>query len=312
MVRRGLLAGAAAVTLGTAKMEAAEAAGWAEPAVRAGRWPVSLNTSTLRGQKLPLTELVEIAAKAGYQGIEPWHDELGRHVEAGGSLKEVGKRLADLGLKVTGGIAFFEWLVDDEAKRAKGLEEAKRLLERFAQIGASHLAAPPLGDVKNVKLVDAAERYRALLELAEGSGVVPAAEIWGGAANLFRLGQAVGIAIEAHHPKACVLPDVYHLHRGGSGLGGVRKVNPELLAGFHLNDYPADPPAERLRDADRVYPGDGVAPLGQLFRDLRAIGYRGAVSVELFNAEYYKQDPLQVAKTALEKARRVMEEALGG
>jgi sugar phosphate isomerase/epimerase len=126
---------------------------------------------------------------------------------------------------------------------------------------------------------------------------------------VFRLGQAAGIAIEAHHPKACVLPDVYHLHRGGSGLDGVRKVNADLLAGFHLNDYPADPPAERLRDADRIYPGDGVAPLGQLFRDLRAIGYRGAVSIELFNPEYYKQDPLRVAKTALEKTRRQENEA---
>jgi sugar phosphate isomerase/epimerase len=87
-------------------------------------------------------------------------------------------------------------------------------------------------------------------------------------------------------------------------------VNPELIAGFHLNDYPADPPAERVKDSDRVYPGDGVAPLAQLFRDLRDIGYRGAVSIELFNPEYYKQDPLRVAQTALEKTRRVMDEAM--
>ena len=35
-----------------------------------------LNTSTLRGQKLTLAEIVEIAAKAGYQAIEPWIEEI--------------------------------------------------------------------------------------------------------------------------------------------------------------------------------------------------------------------------------------------
>jgi sugar phosphate isomerase/epimerase len=272
--------------------------------------PVSLNTSTLRGHKLPLTQLVDIAAKAGYQGIEPWMDELDRHTESGGSLKDVGNRLKDLGLKVTGGIAFFEWMVDDEGKRKAGFEQAKRRFEQFSQIGAIHLAAPPAGDVKNVNLLAAAERYRALLDAAEGSGVVPAVEIWGGAANVCRLGQAMQIAVEAGHPKACILPDVFHLHRGGSGLSGVRLTSPNLLAGFHLNDYPADPPAEKLKDADRIYPGDGAAPLKQLFRDLRDISYKGAVSIELFNPNYYKQDPMLVAKTALEKTRRVMDAAL--
>lgn len=309
VLRQGLAAGAAALAL-----DRMAGPGLAQPAggngVKGGAFPISLNTSTLRGHKLPLTELIEIAARAGYQGIEPWMDELDRHVQSGGSLKDVGKRLKDLDLKVTGGIAFFEWMVDDEGRRKAGFEQARRRLEQFAQIGATHLAAPPAGDVKNVKLLAAAERYHDLLELAEDTGVTPAVEIWGPAPNLYRLGQAVCVAMEARHPKACVLPDVFHLHRGGSGLAAIRRLNGNLLAGFHFNDYPASPPADQLKDADRVYPGDGVAPLGQLFRDLRDIGYRGAISIELFNPEYYKQDPAHVAKTALEKTRRVMTEAL--
>jgi sugar phosphate isomerase/epimerase len=38
-------------------------------------------------------------------------------------------------------------------------------------------------------------------------------------------------------------------------------------------------------------------------RDLRAIGYKGFLSIELFNPEYYKQDPRVVAETALKKTR---------
>lgn len=277
-----------------------------------GRDPfrISLNTSTLRGHKLPFTEVIDIAVKAGYAGIEPWPDELDRHLESGGTLKDAAKRLKDGGLAVTGAIAFFEWMVDDDAKRAKAMEEAKRRMDQFAQIGAAHIAAPPAGDVEKVDLLRAAERYRALLDASEASGVVPSVEVWGFAKNCYRLGQCVLVAMEAHHPKACVLPDVYHLYKGGSGFEGIRHLSGSLLAGFHLNDYPADPPRETITDASRVYPGDGTAPLKQLFLDLKAIGYSGALSIELFNPNYYKQDPLVVARTAIEKARRVMASAL--
>lgn len=279
-----------------------------EPKDRA--FPIGLNTATLRGHKLPIVEVIDIAARAGYQGIEPWVDELDRYVEAGGTLKELDQRLKDHGLKVTGAIAFFAWMIDDQAERRRAFDEARRRMEQLAQIGATHVAAPPAGDVGNVDLLAVAERYRELLEMARPFGVTPAVEIWGGAANVSHLGQAVLIAIESHHPKACILPDVFHLHRGGSDLADVAKLNPKLLAGFHLNDYPADPPREKLTDKDRVFPGDGIAPLRQLIRNLRQIGYTGSLSVELFNPAYYQQDPTLVARTALEKTQGVIRSAL--
>jgi sugar phosphate isomerase/epimerase len=103
-----------------------------------------------------------------------------------------------------------------------------------------------------------------------------------------------------------VLADVYHLHKGGSGFGGVRLLSGAALQVFHMNDYPAKPPRGTITDAHRVYPGDGVAPLRQVLRDLRALGFRGVLSLELFNREYWKQDALTVARTGLEKMRAVV------
>ena len=60
-----------------------------------------------------------------------------------------------------------------------------------------------------------------------------------------------------------------------------------------MNDYPAKPPRSEITDAHRVYPGDGVAPLASMLRDLRRIGFRGVLSLELFNRDYWKQDALQ-------------------
>jgi 2-keto-myo-inositol isomerase len=85
----------------------------------------------------------------------------------------------------------------------------------------------------------------------------------------------------------------------------------KLLSGaaihvIHVNDYPATPPRERITDADRVYPGDGIAPLTALFRDLAGIGFQGALSLELFNRDYWKQDALTVARTGLQKTRAIV------
>src|ERR1700688_2160242 len=85
-----------------------------------------LNTSTIQGQKLDLVEVVEIAAKAGYQAIEPWVAELDRYARAGGNLRDLSRRIHDRGLTVAGAIAFFEWGVDDPGRRRAGLEEARR------------------------------------------------------------------------------------------------------------------------------------------------------------------------------------------
>jgi sugar phosphate isomerase/epimerase len=64
-----------------------------------------------------------------------------------------------------------------------------------------------------------------------------------------------------------------------------------------------------VTDAHRVYPGDGVAPLTAFFKTLRSIGFSGALSVELFNREYWKQDALEVCKTAIEKTRAAVKKA---
>ena len=44
-------------------------------------------------------------------------------------------------------------------------------------------------------------------------------------------------------------------------------------------------------------------------RALRAIGYAGLFSVEIFQPHYWRQDPMKVAATAYKKARAVLEAA---
>jgi 2-keto-myo-inositol isomerase len=270
-----------------------------------------LNTATIRGQGLSIVEEITLAAKAGYGAIEPWIDELERHVEKGGRLRDLATRITDSGLRVPSAIGFAEWIVDNEGQRKRGLERARRDMDTVRQIGGSYIAAPPAGATKvEVSLLRAAARYRALLEIGTKIGVIPQLELWGFSRTLSRLGETALVAIESGHPGACILADVFHLYKGGSDFGGVRLLSSAALQTFHFNDYPAKPPRTEITDAQRVYPGDGVAPLARLLRDLRESGCRCALSLELFNREYWKQDALTVLRTGLDRMRAAVRPSL--
>jgi 2-keto-myo-inositol isomerase len=271
-----------------------------------------LNTSTIREQKISVDHEAEIAAKAGYTAFEPWLRELDDYAKKGGSLKDLGKKIADLGLKVESSIGFAEWIVDDEAKRKKGLETAQRDMEMVLAIGGKRIAAPPFG-ATNERIVDfyaIADRYRALAVLGQKVGIIPEVELWGFSKTLHRLGETVFVAMESAHPSACILPDVYHLYKGGSDFESLRFLQGKAIGIFHMNDYSDSIGRDKIKDADRVYPGDGNGPLKQTLRTLRDIGYRGLLSLELFNPEYWKQDATLVAKTGLEKMKAVVKASL--
>jgi 2-keto-myo-inositol isomerase len=196
--------------------------------------------------------------------------------------------------------------------RAGALEQVKQEMELLARIGGKRIAAPPAGATgePQLDLLQAAERYRTLLELGEQTGVVPQVEVWGSSKNLHRLGQSMFVVIESGHPQACLLPDVYHIYKGGSNFQGLKTISSPTIQVFHLNDYPADPPRETIRDGDRVMPGDGIAPLTQILRMLLANDSQAVLSLELFSRVYWEKEPLEVARTGLAKMKAAVQSAL--
>lgn len=309
--RRGFLSAAAAIAGGLGIGSSASVAKAAGRNNRDG-FGYCLNTGTIMGQKLSLIEELEITARAGYDGIEPWINKIHEYKNAGGSLSDLKKRIEDLGITVESGIGFAQWIIDDDAKRAKGLEQFKRDMDVVAQIGGKRIAAPPAGANRNpgLDLNKAAERYRVILEMGDEIGVVPQLETWGPSANLHLLGEALYVIAESGHPKACLLPDVYHTYKGGSDFDAYKVISGRTIQVFHLNDYPADPPRDKIGDSDRVMPGDGIAPIPQILRDVYDNGCRAMLSLELFNRDYWKQDALKVAKIGLAKMKAVVGKAL--
>ena len=307
--RRQFVAAGAAAAVALPAVAAPVKAAFARGAARPFRF--SLNMSTIRGQNPTVEQEIDIAGKAGYDAIEPWLNKLHAYADKGGSLKDLRKRITDHGLSVESAIGFPTWVVDDDAKRAAGFEQAKKDMELLVQIGAKRMAAPPAG-MKRGETLDlqrAAERYRQMLELGDQMGIIVELEFWGSSAAIGTLSTSTYIAMAAGHPKACILGDVYHLYKGGSPIDGLRLLGPDAMPVIHANDYPADPPRETITDASRVYPGDGIAPYKDILRIFRAIGAAPVLSLELFNRDYWKQDPLEVARTGLRKMKKMVAKA---
>lgn len=267
-----------------------------------------LNTSTIRGQNIGIEAEIDVAAQAGYSGIEPWVGTIRTYLKNGGTLSNLKKRLNDNDLQVESAIGFANWIVDDPTARAKALDDAKSDMEIVRALGGSRIAAPPAGasNGPRIELNKIAERYHALLEVGRSVGVVPMLEVWGHSTNLHRLGQTLYAAAESSHPDACLLLDVYHVFKGGSQFDGLSLLGTQAMPVLHMNDYPSSPSRESIDDSYRVMPGDGIAPFESIIKQIEAINPNMVLSLELFNRDYWKQEPLDVAKLGLAKMKAVV------
>ena len=267
-----------------------------------------LNTSTISGQNPGLLKSLEIASAAGYDGVELWLSDIRGYLKQGNTVSTLAKFIADRGLTVENAISFAAWMVNDAAKRKAGVQELEEEMKILAALGCRRIAAPPSGVSKSdpIDFEQAGIYYREILELGKKHKVMPQLEFWGASGTLYTLGQALAIAAAANDADARILPDVYHLFRGGSGFNGLKLVNGNAIEIMHINDYPGTKPVNEQTDGDRVYPGDGVAPLKQVMHDLRAMGGTKVLSLELFNKTYWAQDPLLVAKTGLQKMKALV------
>lgn len=296
----------------TAVAATASAAVVSQPSEAAPK-PVSfipcLNMSTIRGQKLGFVKELETASKAGFKAVEIWMDSYQEYLQKGGTTADARKILKDLGLSVEQAIGFAQWVSNDDVVRTKALEQLKREMGILAEIGCKRMAAPPSGEqnTPNFDLRKAAERYRAILELSDQTGVVPNLELWGFSKSFCRLSEVMYIAAESGHPSARLLLDVYHLYKGGSSLDSLMLVGKPAIELFHINDYPANPPRETIVDADRVHVGDGIAPVKRILEAIKRPDRPIVLSLELFNKAYYAQDALQVAKEGFQKVKKVLE-----
>jgi 2-keto-myo-inositol isomerase len=258
------------------------------------------NTSTIR--PAPLMDKIRLAGEAGFRQIELWNDDVTAYLQGGGSMDEIRRALRETGLTVPSVIAVLGWIGCADAERDERRAEAVRRMEQAKALGSPFIVAtPPRGQVD---LERAGRDYHELLEIGRRIGVRPMMEFLGFVEHVNNINTTREIVERANDSTGTIVIDFFHMVRGQqTTLEDLRALPVDRIGIVHLDDVPYTKPFSEMTDADRVYPGDGDIPLGEMMETLRSMSYRGPVSLELFNRAYWEQDPAQVVTTGFEKSQ---------
>ncbi len=273
---------------------------------------ISLNTSTISAYKLPVDQQIDKVGAAGFDGIELWVRDVKTYLENGGTTGTLKKKLQSEDLVLENMIGFSPWCSDDAAERKKAVAQLREEMLLTAELGGKYIAAPILSlkTLDGSKFDEYTERYSAILDLKAETSVTPLLELWGMGA-LHKLADCAKIAIGTGNPDAAMLLDFYHVYRGGNAWETLDLLNGARLPVVHINDYPASPSSEKLTDADRVLPGEGICPFNEILLKLYASGFRGGLSVELFNKGYWaSMDVDTLLKKSYEATFKVVKNAM--
>jgi 2-keto-myo-inositol isomerase len=253
----------------------------------------------------PFAEDVTAAAGAGFAAADVWLTKLEQHVEASG-VDATAKLIADSGLALAAASFQGGLLVGGADRRAVHLEHFKQRLDLCQRLGIPVVVLAPGFAREAVDSLDAAMKH--LVEAARWAaafGVKLALEFHAADAFCNNLDTAITVVERCGEPNLGVCLDAFHFHTGPSKTEDLARLSAANL--FHVQVCDATGPArERFTDADRVLPGDGDIALTPIFDRLRAIGYAGAVSVELMNPVLWNVPPVQLCDAARQSLIRLM------
>ena len=252
---------------------------------------------------------IRIAGDAGYDVLEITATKLDTFLRSR-SLADA-LRLIDAAKLKTHAINSIEKInFRDAAGRAEVLARTRQLSEYGKALACPWIIAvpgpAPEGTTWQAIRADTATMLRAMSETAEPYGVQIAFEFLGFPwCSVQTAAQAWEIVKTVNLPNVGMVIDTCHFYAGGSTLDSIKSIDAKKLAVFHVNDV-EQMPKEKITDANRLFPGDGVIPLQEIIGAVRAVGYNGVASVEIFRPEYWQREPGTVATEAYGKSKRVL------
>jgi sugar phosphate isomerase/epimerase len=109
-------------------------------------------------------------------------------------------------------------------------------------------------------------------------------------------------------PNVGLTLDAWHWHHAGATTDDIIAAGRERIVHVHFDDAPNLPP-EKIRDNERLLPGEGVINLTGFLQALQKIGYTDALSVEVFGRGLKDMPVEEAARLGLTKAQEVFRKA---
>jgi 4-hydroxyphenylpyruvate dioxygenase len=267
--------------------------------------PKSIATVSISGT---LAEKMEAAAAIGFDGVEIFENDL---LTFEGSPKDVRYLAESLGLTITCFQPFRDFEAMPDAQRARNLDRAERKFDVMQQLGAELLLV--CSNVSPASIDDDARAAADLGEMAEraqkrGLRVGFEALAWGRNVNKWR--HAWKIVESAAHPALGLIVDSFHTLALGDDLAGLSEVPADKIFLAQLADAPKlSMDVLSWSRHFRNFPGQGQLPVAAFVRDLISAGYRGPLSLEIFNDEFRSAPARLMARDGLRSLLLVEAEA---
>jgi 4-hydroxyphenylpyruvate dioxygenase len=255
----------------------------------------SIATVSLSGS---LDEKLRAVATAGFDAVEIFENDL---LSFNGSPRDVGNLCRDLGLAICAFQPFRDFEGMPEPQRARNFARAERKFDLMAELQTdlllicSNVAPASLGGIDR-----AAADFHELGELAAKRGLRVGFEAlaWGRHVSDYR--DAWEIVRRADHKSIGIILDSFHALAPAIPVTAIESIPADRIFLVQL----ADAPKLGLDVLSwsrhfRCFPGQGDLPVTDFMKAIRATGYAGPLSLEIFNDQFRAGSAVRTATDGL-------------
>jgi 4-hydroxyphenylpyruvate dioxygenase len=245
-----------------------------------------------------LEDKLVAAAHAGFRGIELFEPDL---VASTLSPKQVRERCEELGLQIVLYQPFRDLDSVDAEQFERNLTRLDRKFDVMAELGVnlilvcSNASDDAVADVDELATQLRAAGDRALLR---GMRIAYEALAWGRTVDLWQ--QSWEVVRRADHPAVGLCLDSFHILSRASTLEELSEVPGDKIFFLQLADAPhKDMDVLQWSRHYRLFPGEGAFDLVAFTAAVLDAGYRGPLSLEVFNDVFRQSSPVRTAIDAV-------------
>lgn len=258
---------------------------------------LSLNQWTTR--RLGVKEVVDLCVHRGVPSVGLWREQ----VEEVGTERAT-RIVAAAGVHVSSLCRTGFFTSDDPAVRRRSLDDARLAIDQAAALGTGVLIVVAGGLPEGSRDLGAArarvtEALEVLAPEAGAAGIRLALEplhpmYCADRSVISTLRQALDIVERFPSETVGVAVDSFHVWWDPDVWDAIMRAS-DRIAALQLADWITPLPEDPLLARGML--GDGHIDLGRLVGAVEAVGYSGAIEVEIFNREVWEADPGAVVDT---------------
>ena len=264
----------------------------------------SIATCALGGS---LEEKLLAIARVGFRAVEVFEEDLAAFP---GTPRELRSLAEDLGLKIVALQPLRDYEGMPEPYRSRNRERALRWLDLVVELGTeltyvcSNTSPLAMDDPEAI-----AEDLHALAEMAASRGLRVGYEALAWGQYVKDWPKAWEMVRRADHPHLGLVLDSFHCFVRNNPFPKSADLSGERIFLVQLSDAPSllmDPLA--LSRHHRAMPGQGDWPINAFLRAVLATGYRGTISLEIFNEWFRTTPPEWVAQDGMRSLKLLFDQ----